>query len=807
MFKFTIMEYLSQIIKSQRAKKSLSALNVFGLSVCIGTALLILFYVRFELSFDSFHDGERTYRVESRLYEGDILTDNWATTTFGHAPVMFREIPGIEQYVRVTAQDREQEVTYNDRQFIEEHYCYTEPSFFDLFNFPVIKGEKEGQLVRPNTVIITESAAHRYFSESDPIGKILTFKTPSSEQHFEVTGVIADMPYNSHLRYDFLLSYSSIPEARRDIWYIHGVYTYIRLEPDKNPRDIEKAFHSISQKYKTAALKHKDWRIELIPLKDIHLTPRKSYEKEEKGSRTAVHILSVMAVALLLIGWVNALNLTIARYLERGREFGLRKVFGASRRQIIIQGLLESGLFNLLALVLAFGWIEVLLPVASRWVGQDFAFDVFKSWECWGMVLAIFICGILFTGLYPSFLLTYIKPSDIMRGKLLHGRKGNKIRKLLIVIQFIASFILVSGTFVVIKQVHYMQQETSSAMFDRVLVLKYPALTENMSVQMMNFKKRLEQKSYIGHVAVSGAVPGVEVANYFTNRPYGSDISEIKLIQMFAVDYDYLTLYSPELLCGRSFSENYGNELNKVVLNEEAARLLGYSSPEKALGKQLAMEVLEEPLEVIGVVKNYHQQSLVEPYKPIMFFMKERVPFIATPYISIQVKTEINSKRLAEIEQIYKAYFPSAVFSYFKLSDYNNELYKSDRNFSWIFTCASLLAIFVACLGLWIMTLFSTMARVREIGIRKVLGANKRSLFMVLTRELILLTILATILGTPISIILMDEWLKTYAFHIILPWWGYIVAFVLMICVALLTVVRQVWRVIRLKPMRILRSE
>lgn len=801
------MEYLSQIIKSQRAKKFLSALNVFSLSVCIGAALLILFYVRFELSFDSFHDGERIYRAESRLYEGDVLTDNWATTTFGHAPVMYREIPGIERYVRVTAQDREQEVTYGDRQFIEERYCYTEPSFFELFNFPIIQGEKAGQLVRPHTAVITESAAHRYFANSNPIGKILTFKTPSSEQHFEITGVMADMPYNSHLRYDFLLSYSSIPEAQRDIWYIHGVYTYVRLEPGKDPHDIEKAFHVLSPKYKTAALKHKDWRIELVPLKDIHLTPRKSYEKEEKGSKTAISILSVMAIALLLIGWVNALNLIIARYLERGREFGLRKVFGASRRQIITQGLLESGLLNAVALVLAFGWVEVLLPVASRWVGQDFASDVFQSWECWGMAALIVACGTLFIGLYPSFLLTRIKPSDIMRGKLLHSRKGNSLRKLLMVLQFMASFILVSGTFVVIRQIHYMQQATSSAMFGHVLVLKYPALTENMAVQMENFKKRLEQQSYIGRVSVSGAVPGMEVANYFTNRPYGSDISEIKLIQMFAVDTDYLDLYAPKILCGRTFSEDYGNELNKVVLNEEAVRLLGYPSPEDALGKQLAMEVLEEPLEIIGVVRNYHQQSLAEPYKPIMFFIKERVPFIATPYISIQVKSDIDSKRLAEIEQLYKTYFPSAVFSYFKLSDYNHELYKSDRNFSWIFTCASILAIFVACLGLWIMTLFSTMARVREIGIRKVLGAGKASLFFALTRELMLLTILATALGAPVSIILMNGWLKTYAFHIVLPWWGYLIAFAGMMCVALSTVAHQVWRVIRLKPMRILRNE
>lgn len=801
------MEYLSQIIKSQRANKALSALNVFGLSVCIGVALLILFYVRFELSFDSFHNADSVYRVESRLYEGDMLTDNWATTTFGHAPVMSSEIPGIEQYVRVTAQDREQEVTYDDRQFMEGHYCYTEPSFFDLFNFPIVKGEADGQLVRPNTVVITESAAHRYFMDSEPIGKILTFKTPSSEQHFEVTGVIADMPYNSHLRYDFLLSYSSIPEARRDIWYIHGVYTYIRLEPDKNPRDIENAFRLISQKYRTAALKHKDWRVELIPLKDIHLTPRKAYEKEEKGSRTAIRILSVMAFSLLLIGWVNALNLTMARYLERSREFGLRKVFGASRVQIIMQGLLESGLLNLLALLFAFVWMEVLLPVVSRWVGQDFAFDVMQSLECWGAVLGIFVCGTLFVGVYPAFMLTRIKPSDIMRGKLLHSRKGNTMRRLLIVIQFMASFILVSGTVVVVRQIHYMQQATSSAMFDHVLVLKYPALTENMSVKMSDFKKRLEQESYISHVSVSGAVPGVEVANYFTNRPYGSDISEIKLIQMFAVDTDYLTLYAPKVLAGRTFSENYGNELNKVVLNEEAVRVLGYSSSDNALGKQLAMEVLSEPLEVIGVVENYHQQSLSEPYKPIIFFMKERVSIIATPYISVLLNTAIDDKRLSGIEQIYKKYFPAAIFSYFKLSDYNDDLYKADRNFSWMFTSASLLAIFVACLGLWTMTLFSTMARVREIAIRKVLGAGKLSLYMVLTRELMLLMLLATTLGTPLSIILMEEWLDTYAFHIALPWWSYLAAFMLMTGIALLTVVRQVWRVIRLNPMRVLRNE
>ena len=802
-----MINYFSQVIRSQRVKKSLVLVNIIGLSVCIATALLIILYVWSELSYDSFHNAGRVYRVESRLYEGETLTDNWATTAYGHAPTMVREIAGIEKYVRVTAQDREQVVNYFDRRFAEEHYCYTEPAFFEIFNFPIIKGNKTGQLVRPNTVVLTESAASRYFDGEDPIGKVLTFSTSSSQQNFEVTGVIADMPVRSHLKYDFLLSYSTIPKERQDIWYIHGVYTYVRLMPGKHPAEIEDAFLRISDKYKTDALKHKTWAVELIPLKDIHLTPQKAYEKEVKGSRTAVFILLVMSVALLLIGWANALNLTVARFLERGREFGLRKVFGASHCQIIIQGLLESGFMNLLATLIAFGWLELLLPLVYRWVGQNFGTDILILPAFWGIVVGVVVIGTFVVGLYPSWLMVSIRPAEIMRGKLLHGKRGNRIRKVLIVIQFLISFVLIVGTFTVVRQVRYMQSKAFTDSHSRMLVIKYPSFTEGLALRMESFTKRLKQRADISHVTVSGAVPGVEVANYFTNRPYGSDPSQVKLIQMFAVDYDYLPAYLPDLICGRCFSEDFGGDLNRIVLNEEAVRLLGYESPEAALGQQVKMEVVADPLEIIGVVRNYHQQSLSVAYKPIIFFMKERVPFIETPYISIRLTGEGEDSVLAEIRQLYHEYFPTSLFSYFFLNDLNTFLYKSDRNFGWIFAGAALLAVFVACLGLWIVTLFSTLSRLKEVGIRKVLGANKSSLFFVLTKELMLLTVLASIIGIPVSAVLMEGWLETYAFHISLSWWIYAVTFVLLLMIAFLTVFQQVWRIIRLKPMRILKYE
>lgn len=801
------MNYIQQVIRSQRVKKSLSLINLLGLSVCMAASLLIILYVWSELSYDSFHDGDRVYRVESRLYEGETLTDNWATTSYGHAPTMSHEITGIEKYVRLTAQDKAQMVEYMERKFTEERYCYAEASFFEIFNFPIVKGEKTGQLVRPHTLVLTQSAAQRYFGDQDPIGKILTFNTSSSSKEFEVTGVIADMPVRSHIHYDFLLSYNTIPKAQQDIWYIHGVYTYVRLLPGKSSREIEEGFRAIADKYKTEALKHKTWEVELIPLKDIHLTPGKGYEKEVKGNRTAVWILLAMSVILLFIGWANALNLTVARFLERGREFGLRKVFGASRRQIMIQGLLEAALINLLAMLLAFGWLELFMPIVYNVAGQSFGNDILRLPAFWGIVLVIVIVGTLFTALYPSRLMLAIRTSEIMRGKFLHGKQGNRIRKMLIVIQFLASFILIAGTFTVMQQVNYMQQQAMTDIDSQIMVMKYPSFTEGLAYRMESFTKRLKQRGDVENVTISGAVPGVEVANYFTNRPYGSDPSEVKLIQMFAVDYNYMDTYSPRLLCGRTFSEAYGDEMNKVVLNEEAVQLLGYPSAEEALGKQIKMEVVADPLEIIGVVKNYHQQSLAVAYKPIIFFIKERVPFIATPYISVRFTGKPDADIIANMEHEYREFFPNSLFSYFFLDDFNEHQYRADRNFGWMFATASLLAVFVACLGLWVVALFSTLSRLKEVGVRKVLGAGKVTLFFLLTKELLLLAGLAACIGIPVSVFLMDKWLATYAFRISLPWWVFGVTFLLLMLIAFLTVLQQVWRVIHVKPMHILKME
>ncbi|MCM1501682.1 MAG: ABC transporter permease [Bacteroidales bacterium] len=802
------MSSLSKGNKSPYIKKYLTVINILGLSICLAVSVILSIYVWSELTYDTFHKSEYIYRAESRLYKGDILTDNWASTTYGHGPAMFDEIPGIGQYVRVTSQDKEQTVRYGDKIFSESRYCYTEPAFLEMFEFPIINGEKHGQLERPGTAVITQTAAEKYFGAEDPIGKTMEFSTYSSRQYFEVTGVMEDMPVRSHLHYDFLLSYSTIPQWQQDIWYIHGVYTYVKLNPGKSPKEVEEEFLKISDKYRTDALSDKTWGIELIPLTKIHLTPQKAYEKEKKGSRTAVYILIIMSMTILITGWANSLNLTKAKFLERGQELCLRKVLGESRETIVVKGLAESGIINIISALIAFIWIRVILYFLIRHIGHDFWSEFFHKPAFWAIVASITLIGTFVTGLYPALSISGINPTEAMRGKPLHSKRGNTVRKALTLSQFIISFILISGTFTVFRQVRYMQEETSSEVDGKMLIVKYPSLTKDMDIHIESFITELKQLANVENVTISGAVPGTEVANWFMNQPYMGDSSQRCLIQMFPVDEQYMQTYRPELVCGRYFSDSSpDSEIDKIIINEETADILGYSSAESALGKLVRTEVLETTLEIVGVVRNYHQQSLETGYKPIIFFLKDRISFIHTPYISIRMANNVNPQSIAIVGEIYNRYFQESIYSYFSLKELHNTIYQADRNFGTVFSWAAILAVFVASLGLWAMTFFSTMSIKKEVAIRKILGAGNGRLYLAMTAGQLKLALAASAIGTPISIILMEKWLSSYAFHIDLGYWTYIFTFALLVSAILMTTLHQTLDVIHARPIQTLQRE
>src|SRR5664280_2537206 len=429
---------LTLALRNQLKSKFFSIINVLGLAIGISVSILIINYVSFEFSYDNMHSKrDRIYRVESRFYEGNILTDDWATSTFGYGSAISREMTGVENYVRIGVQNSEQTVSYKEIRSRENGIAYTSPSFFSVFDFKLKEGAINDQLIRPNTVVITEDIATRFFKDENPIGKVLTFATGTTFYNCEVTGILRNFPRNSHIRFNYLL-----------------------LAPGKNPKEIESQFPAMAEKYKTMnALKNKTWAVTLVPLKEIHLNPQKQYEREIKGNKKSLITLIFIAVVILLTAWINYINLTTARSMERAKDIGIRKVSGAFRRQLIGQFLLESWIVNLFSIFLATILILLLKPIFNQIIGEKIDLVILNQPVFWISTIIILIGGILLSGFYPAFIMSRIKPVSILKGNYYNFGSAGTTRRILVIFQFAASLFLICGMFIVYKQLKFMQQQ------------------------------------------------------------------------------------------------------------------------------------------------------------------------------------------------------------------------------------------------------------------------------------------------------------------------------------------------------------
>lgn len=806
---FYMFEMVRRLAKSIFTEGHYIALNVVALSFSVAVALFLFFYVDFESNYDSFHpEPERVYRAESRLWQAGALSDNWATTSYGHAPALARHIPQIESYVRVTAQDREQVVSWGDKSYPERRYCYTEPEFFKIFNYPIVEGDRLAPLDRPQTVVISQSAAKRYFGNEEPLGKTLKFRNQRAEQNFEVTAVMADMPGNSNLNYDFLLSYASIPAAMRDVWYIHGVYTYLKLRPDADPRGVEELFAGFSDQYRTKALEHKDWRVELVPLREIHLNAAKPYEKEVKGSRPMLVILSIMAFALLVVAWVNFLGVAVARSLEQAQRTVLSRIYGASGGSIVRGYMLRAAAINFVSMLLAVGMLFGLILFLRAEISLQFGLVELLSVRLLLMILAIMIVGTLVVGLYPALVVVRVKLVQIMRGRFTSSPVAVRMRRVLVVVQFAASFVLVAGTLVVFNQLSFMRDQPLGLAVDNRLVVKYPAYIDGMQGRIDGFRERIKAQSTVDEVSVSGAIPGIEVANYFSLRPFGAEASQGKLVQMLVADFNYTGLYDMQMVAGRRFDAAHAStDSMKIIINEAALPLLGFDNAAQAVGQQLTLEVVRDPLQVVGVARDFHQLSPREPYRATAILLPERLPMVAVPYISIQIADGASrDQALADVRAAYDEFFPLSPIDYFFLDDFYDSQYRADRNFGVIFGFSSILALVVACVGLWVVAVFSMRHRGREIALRKIYGGSRGGLFALMMREFALLTLVAGVLGSVAASFLLSVWLSGYALSVGVSWWVYPLALVCVMGFGLAAVAGRVAAACRVEPAAIFRG-
>lgn len=790
-------------------QKLFSAINIVGLALGIATAFLIMNYVSYEFSYDSFHEKkDRIYRVESRFYEGTRLTDDWGTSTFGYGSAMKKEFPEIEDFVRVSIHNTEQVVRYKDTKIRENKITYTEPSFFRIFDFRLIEGDRNSALSRPNTVVITMSAAKRFFPNEPAVGKILRFATGDKFIDCAVTGVLQDFPANSHINFDYLISYESLPVWMRDFWYLHEAYTYVLLRPGATTRKIEAGFPQLAERYKTGdALRNKRWAVTLVPLGNIHLNPQKAYEKEVKGNKTSLITLMVIALLILLSAWINYVNLVTARSMERAKEVGIRKVIGATRSQLIKQYFIESGLANIAALVLAVALVYLFYPYFTWLTGKDIGIYLFAKPLFWISLIVLIIAGVFVSAYYPAMVLSALKPALVLKGKFSNSQPGNLLQKLLLVFQFSAALFLVIGMFIVQRQLQYMHRQNLGVDIDRTIVMKYPVSSNNLNVSVQQFSEKLKSFSQVKSITVAGSVPGLEVAKFASNTVFGSSDNAARLYEMLTVDYDYFNTFNLQLVAGRSFIKNFGDERNNILVNEESLKQLGISSAREAIGRKVVLEGEKEPVEIIGVVKNWHQRGLGNVYTPIMFVMNGRVNWVPAQYIAVKVSGNDMSASMNLLKNQWKDYFPESSFDAFFLDDFYNEQYIADVHFEKVTGFFTALSIFITMLGLWALSSYTAAKKTKEIGIRKVYGAGIKDILLLFSKKVLFIFMIAFLITMPISWFMMNKWLSGFAFHTNINLLMYVLGGLAIAAVSLATVIWQSWAVALQSPAKSLKTE
>ncbi|WP_183575900.1 ABC transporter permease [Mucilaginibacter sp. X5P1] len=790
--------------------KTYTLINIGGLTLGIAAYILISAYVNFEKSYDSFNmDAGNIYRVESSFYKGDNLVNDWPTSTNGYAPAMKQNFPEIASTVRIDWHESERVVRYNNTKYREEHVAFADTNFFSFFNYPLVKGDPKTVLKEVNTMVISQSAAQKYFGASDPIGKFLEVSTQNGILHCMVTGVFKDVPKNSTMQFNYLISWATCPQFERDFWYLHESYTFLKLQPGTSPHSVEAKFPALAERYKNGpSLKDLKWAVTLVPLTDIHLNPVKQYELEVKGNRTAVKFLGIIAYVILLIACVNYINLSTAKAIDRAREVGIRKVNGASSLQLLLQFLFESLVINAIALVLGIVIVAIAAQLLPNLLNHSVLFGLLFNTSLYLQIAVVFVGSILLSGLYPALLLSRLKPVSVLKGKHTFSKTGVILRKGMVAFQFAASLLLIAGTVAVYRQIVYMSKQQLGVNIYQTIVLKAPVNTPGSAQKLNSFKQLLLNTPGVKGVTASGAVPGKEVGEFLANRKFGDSKTEEHLYEMLKVDHDFMKNYDLQLAAGRAFDKSRPADSIGLILNEAAVKQFGFASNEDAIGKLVWLETSEKrPNPVIGVIKDYHQRSLQQSYTPVILFMDPKFSWIPVNYYSVKFSSNNPDQIISGIKNTWNSYFPESSLDWFFLDDFYNRQYQQDLQFGNIFLLFSGLAILIACMGLFGLTAYSTARRIKEIGVRKVLGASVAHIIYILTMDAVKLVLYSSLLALPLAYLFIEQWLQGYAFKVDLSWWGFVAPVAGLLFIAIGTIGYITYKAALVNPVKSLRNE
>lgn len=811
--------YLKTAWRIIKHHKVYSAINILGLAIGIAACLLILQYVSYELSYEDFQvNKDRIYRVQQDRYDNGKLSTQWAAGAYPVGNSFKNAIPEIEDYVKVIPNGRLTAEVNNQPVNIDKIYFATN-SFFSVFTYPLVGGNKKEALKEPFNVALSETTAKRVFGSTDVVGKTLQL---NRKDNYTITAVYKDAPANTQLKPDLLISYETFKNWTTDssgngpetAWLWDGCLTYLLLRKDADPAVVEKKFVPIVEKSVAGEVKrlnagtydpqHPGVIYHLQPLTNIHLYSHYMLEPAENGDGKTVYLLLGIAFFIVVIAWVNYINLATARAITRAREVGVRKAVGSQRRQLILQFLSESALLNGFALVLAILMVFIAIPGFNALSGQQLSFSLFSQPEFWIALVSLFLVGIFFSGLYPAFVLSGFKPIEVLKGKMGSTNQSRLLRKSLVVFQFTASLFLLIGTVTVYRQIQFMRNQSLGMDINQTLVITGPIVGNDSTYlqRMTAFKEELQRQSSIRDIAVSTSIPGEAVGwNAGGIKLVGQNESKQNQYRIIGVDYDYIKTYGLKIIAGRAFSKDFGTDRKAVIFNRKGLQQLGLDKPEEAIGKKI--DFWGEQYEIVGVTENFHQQSLREAYEPLIFRL---IPDVHE-YFSVKTNAASVQKSIDFIKTEWSKFFPGNTFEYFFLDDHFNAQYKADQSFGQVFTFFTSLAILVACLGLFGLVSFTTLQRKKEIGIRKVLGASVINVLKLLFGEFALLLIIAFAIAVPIAWFTTSNWLQNYSFRVDLQWTYFVVPFIAIIAIALITVSFQSIKAAIANPVKSLRTE
>lgn len=775
-----------------------SLLNILGLTIGITFSIFLIFYVRDELSYDRYNlNADRIFRINSYIKEPEKEEMKWTATQVPLGPVLQKDFPEVAYATRFIGDDRKMYKRGETRSYVDKVF-FADSTVFKIFTYSFIEGSPNTALVQPKSVVLTESVAKKFFGKTSGIvGQTLQ---NAGNELYTVTAVIKDVPFNAHIRFNMLLSVSTLPKDFGNNWGGFGISTYVLLKPNVDAAAFEKKLLPMYEKYMAVIFRQFNIKIHygVYPITAIHLHSNFAGEPEELGSMSYIYIFSAVALFMILIACINYMNLTTARSARRAKEIGIRKVTGSTKSQLVVQFLVESTLTTVFALLLSMGLVALLLPTFNALSGKSISFQMLLTPASLVILLAIVLVVGLLGGSYPALYLSSFNPIMVLKGSLSKGSSNVVLRRILVVTQFSIAMVMLICTWVVYSQLNYLQNQDLG--FNKQEVLNIRASGDgDIRTQIASLKNELRKNPHVLSVSSAQAVPGQGVGfNLYsiqTDKGYTD-----KGVYNYRIDEDYFKTLGMKVVKGRGFT-GLGDTLQSAVVNENLVKYFNWKNP---IGMHIRFsgDTSKRYFEVVGVVKDFNQESLYNPITPLVLFYQPNAR-------SIQVKLNARDipSTLASVEKDWKTIFPSLPFEYTFLDQDFNSQYAADQKRGKIFTAFSILTILITCLGLLGLIAFTTEQRQKEISIRKVMGAGTGRIITLMTSNFVLLVGISCIVAFPVAWFFMHSWLKNFQYTMGLSPMPFLLSALAVLAITMLTVIFHTVRAAIANPSKGLRTE